>query len=219
MIINIKNIENLVIPKNANPNDAGYDIIATSDPFINGDKYDDQYYNRIDYIEYHTSVFIQPEYGYHVDIRPRSSISKYNLMLKNSVGLCDGSYRGEYILRFTYIIQPEDIKMCRDDTNNFTGKIVCKINTDKIYKNNDKIGQLVITKTIPANFNLVSELNTTERNTGAFGSSDNKKSNLTSPPPEVVSNILEKYNKDNNLNGPNKYNYSDMIKKREKDFN
>mgnify|MGYP000504040891 CR=1 FL=1 len=62
----------------ANETDSGYDIIAASDPFIQGiaiDKTDD--YLAIDYIEYDTNLIIEPQDGYYACVFPRSSISKY----------------------------------------------------------------------------------------------------------------------------------------------
>jgi dUTPase len=91
----------------ANETDSGYDIIATSDPFIQGisiDKTDD--YLSIDYIEYDTNLIIEPNDGYHTCVFPRSSISKYNLTLANSIGLIDNGYRGVIKLRFKYNAQP-----------------------------------------------------------------------------------------------------------------
>ena len=61
----------------ANETDSGYDIIAASDPFIQGiaiDKTDD--YLAIDYIEYDTNLVVEPQDGYHTCVFPRSSISK-----------------------------------------------------------------------------------------------------------------------------------------------
>jgi dUTPase len=94
---------------------------------------------------------------------PRSSISKTNLFLRNSVGLIDNGYRGTIKLRFGYIFQPYD--MIVDG-----GKLVCEVDADKIYKKYDKIGQLVFTKTIEPTDWEVGALNQTQRGTGGFGS-------------------------------------------------
>ena len=56
----IKNVEGLVLPKRANETDAGYDVIATSDPKIVGDPLNGPSYRRIDYIEYETNLYIAP---------------------------------------------------------------------------------------------------------------------------------------------------------------
>ena len=104
----IKNVEGLVLPKRANETDAGYDVIATSDPKIVGDPLNGPSYRRIDYIEYETNLYIAPTGKFHTDLRPRSSISKYNLVLANSIGLIDRGYRNQVLVRFKYIWNPED---------------------------------------------------------------------------------------------------------------
>lgn len=146
MKIKVKKLdENAVLPQKANDKDAGYDLVAISDPEIkyNGDE--------ILYIQYRTGIAIEPPEGYHTEIYPRSSISKYNLQLCNSLGLIDEPYRGEIILRFNLINS--------------------KLIGSKIYRKGDKIGQLVIKKTISMDFVEVEELEETDRGEGGFGSS------------------------------------------------
>ena len=50
-----------------------------------------------------TGLFIELPEGYHAEIYPRSSITKYNIMLKNSVGIIDNTYRGNLKIRFIWI--------------------------------------------------------------------------------------------------------------------
>ena len=101
MKIYIKNIEGLTIPKKATKvddkgksvetNAAGYDIVATSEPKIVGieGKYKNSW-KSTDFIEYETNLYIAPSVlDIHTFIFPRSSISKYNLVLANSIGLID----------------------------------------------------------------------------------------------------------------------------------
>ena len=98
MDIKIKKLnENAVIPKYAKPGDAGMDVVATS---INVTD---------EYIEYGTGLAFEVPEGYCMLIFPRSSVSKYDLTLANSIGLLDSSYRGELKLRFkrNYRIQNE----------------------------------------------------------------------------------------------------------------
>ena len=145
-MIKVKKLnKNAVLPQKANDQDAGYDLIAISKPEI---KYDN---DNVLYIQYKTGIAIEPPEGYHTEIYPRSSISKYNLQLCNSLGLIDEPYRGEIILRFNLI----------------NSKLV----GSKIYQKGDKIGQLVIKKTISMDFIEVEELEETNRGTGGFGSS------------------------------------------------
>lgn len=183
IFIQIKKTNNLTLPSKTHEEDAGYDITAISDPVIIGEKIDDIVYKFIDYIEYDTGLFVNPlsarknidkvpESGatietshYHIDIRPRSSISKYNLILANSVALIDRNYRGSIKLRFKYFWQPEDYIINKDCF--FVGGIP---NLDKIYKKGDKIGQLQAFETKDIKFVLVDSLSETKRNDGGFGS-------------------------------------------------
>ena len=181
MIIEIKNVEGLTIPSRANETDAGYDIVATSDPRIVGEKVegvDGEFWKSITYIEYNTNVFISPQSdyvndafwatktkNYHTLLFPRSSISKYNLSLCNSIGLIDQGYKNEILFRFNYLFQPEDYKVW------YEGQLVAKVNYNKIYKMGDKIGQLVISETIQPEFTMVDSLKDTDRGNNGFGSS------------------------------------------------
>lgn len=168
----IKNVEGLVLPKRANETDAGYDVVATSGPKIVGDPLNGPSYRRIDYIEYETNLYIAPQstyslanYGtnhFHTDLRARSSISKYNLVLANSVGLIDRGYRNQILVRFKYIWQPEDYS--------FTDDIMFGTpNLNKIYNNGDKICQLLPIETHEIDFQLIEFLDGQDRG-GGFGS-------------------------------------------------
>ena len=147
----------------AHEGDAGLDIIAASDPIIKGSIAYGPYWESVDYIEYDTELQIAPEEGYHTLVMPRSSISKTNLFLRNSVGLIDNGYRGTIKLRFGYIFQPCDMTIGGS-------RLICEVNTHKIYKKGDRIGQLVFSKTIEPTRWSVGVLNETERGDGGFGS-------------------------------------------------
>jgi dUTP pyrophosphatase len=179
MKIHVKNTPELVIPKAGSPASSGYDVVAISEPEIVGvkGKFRDGW-NSIDYIEYRTGLFIAPQsklgsihdghqIKYHTLIFPRSSVSKYNLVLANCIGLIDNDYRGEVILRFKYVWQPEDLKCVVD-----TLLIVGEINPNKIYKKGDKIGQLVSGESIPIEWEVVANLSETIRSGGGFGSTN-----------------------------------------------
>jgi len=184
------------LPKRGSEFSTGYDIVATSDPKIVGDyvftENNKDWYGSISYIQYDTSLHIAPEYYrwkmqmsnqdnptkteefnsrrvdyYDTLIMPRSSISKYNLTLANSVGLIDNDYRNSIGFRFKYTIQPEDLKVFNDA---MLSGLLCSVNFDKIYKKGDKIGQLKFTKVIDAEFVLVDNLNSTKRGLDGFGS-------------------------------------------------
>ena len=80
--------ENAKIPEKAHNRDAGFDMIATSKKVT--DKY----------IQYGTGVGMDIPEGYVGLIFPRSSITKKDIMLKNSVGVIDSGYLGEISFRF-----------------------------------------------------------------------------------------------------------------------
>lgn len=173
-------------PQRGTKDSSGYDIVATSNPNIIGEvgKVSGAW-DRVDYIEYDTNLHISPDnrcyrgfseinpkIGNHFCyfdtlVFPRSSISKTNLILANSIGLIDNDYRNSIKLRFKYIFQPEDFYVI----NNGVGShIEGYVNYDKIYKKGQKIGQLKFSQVIDAEFELVDELTDTERGKGGFGS-------------------------------------------------
>ena len=140
-----------VLPKNANPTDAGYDLVAVDDGVWSNP-------NDIlasTYIEYHTGIAIEPPVGYHTEVWCRSSVSKFDLVLCNGCGLIDSGYTGEIILRF------------KPTPRQHGGQLT-------FYKKGDKIGQLVIRKTEQADFMWVDAISSTDRGDGGFGSSDKK---------------------------------------------
>lgn len=143
--------------------DAGFDVIAKSDPVIVGTVAFGPYWSKIDYIEYDTGLQIAPEEGYHTLAIPRSSISKTNLFLRNSVGLIDNGYRGTIKFRFGYISHPGEITV-------EAGNLIFEVSDDKIYKKGDRIGQLIFAKTIEPKELVVGMLDETERGEGGFGS-------------------------------------------------
>ena len=211
-----QSVDNL--PKKGTDRAAGFDVVVTSDPEIIGEIYDNGAYKRIDYIQYKTNlkVAVQKERVFssfgHTDLDydilafPRSSVSKYNLTLANSIGLIDADYRGEVLLRFKYNWQPEDYRIRTDNL------LEGRVNVDKLYKKGDKVCQLKVTKVENVKFELVDELDSTNRGDGGFGSTDNKS---TENVKQQVKNIADLYEiNNNNVVTPQK-KYIDAIKERE----
>jgi dUTP pyrophosphatase len=126
------------IPSYAKKGDAGIDLVATT-MISNGY-----------FIEYGTDLAIEIPEGYVGYIFPRSSISKTDHYLRNSVGVIDSGYRGEIKIRMSI---PE------------LGS--------KQYINGDKIAQLIIMKLPWVDIEEVDELSETDRGEGAFGSTGN----------------------------------------------
>jgi dUTP pyrophosphatase len=181
----LKKVPDLIIPSQANPpsdkeaGDAGYDITATTDPIIRGEYIERpidtlRVWRNVIHIEYGTNLYVAPDCSredFHLEVLPRSSISKYNLTLANSVGLIDAPYRGQICLRFSYRFQPEDLVIVPEAG---VQRIYGIVNPEKIYQKNDKIGQLVGRKTIGIEFFVSDNLPDTKRGEGGFGSSDQK---------------------------------------------
>ncbi len=243
--VQVKNIEGkTVLPVAGSSRSAGYDLIAIDEPTVIGVVGMEQeidgnkilLYQSIDYLEYHTALYISPQWPsptahdpgfYHTELYPRSSVRKYNLVLANSIGLVDNDYRGEIIICFKYLWQPEDFVLTSEN------RLLAGLNWTKVYRKGDKIGQLVASKTNPIQFVLVSELDATERGTGGFGSTDTititrEKLHTLPTTPETTekdvqrldqehktafSPIVERYQKAGGV--PVKRRYSDEIKERD----
>lgn len=144
MVVKIKKlVENAVIPKYSKPGDAGLDLTATSVSF------------EKNYVSYKTGLAIEIPEGFVGLLFPRSSNSKMDLLLTNSVGVIDSGYRGEIELRYKLV------------GNGVTPSVV------GTYNIGDRVGQLVIIPYPNIEFQEVEELSTTERNTGGYGSTGN----------------------------------------------
>jgi dUTP pyrophosphatase len=139
------NENNLIAPAIG---DVGWDLIANSDPEI---VYSDDKKKNILYIEYDTGVTVQPPQGFFTLLFPRSSISKYELALCNSVGVIDSGYRNSIKLRFRFL-----------------GKRFSK--NSLIYKKGDKIGQLIFTPMFSVSAHQTESLDSSERGNSGFGS-------------------------------------------------
>lgn len=171
-------VDGLIVPQRANPTDAGFDVTATSDPKITGEQVTaGEHFQRILYVEYETNLYFVPQpqlddttnwVRFHTDLRPRSSVSKYNLVLANSIGLIDVGYHDQILVRFKYIWQPEDYIITKHQT------LLGKPNTNLIYKKGDKICQILPMISHDIKFELVNELTGDDRG-GGFGSTDKPK--------------------------------------------
>jgi dUTPase len=207
------------LPKKGTDRATGFDVVVTSDPEIVGDQYENGAYKRIDYIQYKTNLKLAVQkdrqfsnFGYNdldYDILafPRSSVSKYNLVLANCIGLIDADYRGEVLLRFKYIWQPEDYKIRTDNL------LEGYVNSTKLYNKGDKVCQLKVTKVENVEFVLVDELDSTNRGDGGFGSTDVKKKDNVMTESKKSTTIEELYANSNKSETPKKY--SQLIAERD----
>lgn len=146
MQVKIKKLnKNAVIPSYAQDGDAGMDLVATS-----------KLYDDHGNVVYGTGLAFEIPQGYVGLLFPRSSNTKKDLILGNSVGVLDSGYRGEVILKFRPVMPLErDIEF-----------------GPREYEIGDRIGQIVIIPAPQIEFNVVDELSTTDRGVGGFGSTD-----------------------------------------------
>lgn len=139
-----------VIPKYAIDGDAGLDLVATSKECDgNGN------------IVYGTNLAVQIPTGFVGLLFPRSSISKYDLSLANSVGVIDSNYRGEIMLKMKALIS--QIKLSHSLNSGISRTIL------NDYNIGDRIAQLIIMPYPKIELELVEELDETERGNGGFG--------------------------------------------------
>jgi len=129
--------KNSIIPSYSKIGDAGMDLVATS-----------KFYDDFDNVCYGTGLAIEIPEGYVGLLFPRSSISKTDLTLRNSVGIIDSGYRGEITFKFNNIL----MSSCEP------------------YNVKERIGQLIIMPYPTIEFEEVEELSTTERGAQGFGS-------------------------------------------------
>jgi dUTP pyrophosphatase len=139
------------IPSRAHDNDAGFDMVATTKTITPL------------YVQYGTGIAMHIPDGYVGLIFPRSSVTKQNLMLKNSVGVIDAGYRGEISFRFQ-----------TTQSFNLTDDNPYLAQDYKRYDLGDKIGQIIIIKLPAVELVETDDLEDSERGAGSYGSTDKK---------------------------------------------
>ena len=164
MEVKIKKLhKDAVVPKYATSGSAGMDITATSKVFdSNGN------------IVYGTGLAFEIPKGYVGLLFPRSSNTKKDLVLLNSVGVLDSDYRGEVTFKYRptintinlfsfwwqkYILRKKeyDLPVLNFGRNQ--------------YNVGDRIGQIIIVKHPYIEFKESETLSETERGAGGYGSS------------------------------------------------
>lgn len=138
MKVRIKKLhKDAVIPRYARQGDAGMDLVATS---VSTDE--------IGNIVYGSGLAFEIPEGYVGLLFPRSSISRTNLLLTNSVGVLDSGYRGEVMFKFKPTSKEDYLH----------------------YGIGERIGQIIIVPYPHIEFVVSEELTETERGTGGYGS-------------------------------------------------
>lgn len=153
MKVNVKKLsENAVLPTYSKHGDAGMDLTATSKSY-------DEHGNVV----YGTSLAFEIPDGYVGLLFPRSSNTKKDLILGNSVGVIDSGYRGEVVFKFKPLPYYAETEKADPELS---------IEFPQDYCVGDRIGQIIILPYPKIEFNLVDELSTTDRGIGGFGSTD-----------------------------------------------
>ena len=154
---------NAKAPVQAHEDDACFDMVATRKN------------ENVKYIEYGTDIAFNIPKGYVGLIFPRSSVTKEDMMLKNSVGVIDAGYQGE--IRFRFIKSVNDVFRAEVRTGSLIGgRVEHIINVHSperhldIYKVGDKIGQIMFIKLPKIKLKLVDEFTSSIRGEGGFGS-------------------------------------------------
>lgn len=174
MKVKIKRLsEKAVIPTYSKEGDAGLDLVATS-----------KEYDKNGNVVFGTSLAFEIPKGYVGLLFPRSSNSKKDLLLSNSVGVIDSGYRGEVMMKFKKQINNERsvlntiiaVQQMAEIKNDF--KQLGLLDGDDVeefaeYQIGDRIGQLIIMPYPTIEFEEVEELSETERGSGGYGSTGN----------------------------------------------
>ena len=187
--VKVKLEEGASMPEQAHSQDVGYDIKSISC------EYDEKY----DMYIYHTGIYVEtdPEKGYNKSLYlfPRSSNSKKECYLANSVGIVDSdTYRGEIQARFKNRTSLEVMihqEVCKRMLDDMTKPAAMLLSYDEVYKAiaqmfkarakalefapydvGDKCAQLVFAAEQKPDFVLVETINEdTERGSSGFGGS------------------------------------------------
>ena len=139
MKVKIKRLnKDAVLPYKAHATDAGMDMVATSRDFDDNGN-----------VVYGTGIAVEIPQGYVGLVFPRSSVSRQDMVLSNSVGVIDSGYRGEITFKFKTV----GSKMYPD-----------------MYHVGDRIGQLIIMPYPDILWDEVDELEDSDRGDGGYGS-------------------------------------------------
>jgi dUTP pyrophosphatase len=136
----VKGFEDLPTPKFMTSGSVGMDLYAAVQ--------DDIIINPSGFVKVPAGICIELPIGYEAQVRPRSGLAaKYGVTLLNTPGTIDWDYRGEI-----------SIIMINFGTEDF------------VVKRGDRIAQMVLNKVEIPIIEVVTEMETTTRGAGGFGS-------------------------------------------------
>lgn len=162
MKIKIKKLcDSAVIPQYAHPTDAGMDLVAVSKSI-----------DKDGNIVYGTGISVEIPEGYVGLIFPRSSISKKDLLLTNSVGVIDSGYRGEIMAKFKNQNQyPNPLQAFWSFfVNKKPKRIKFSVFHAGEYEVGERIAQMIIMPYPHVEFEEAGELSDSDRGHGGYGS-------------------------------------------------
>ena len=164
------------LPKYAHDGDMGMDIKAIGY----------EYNAKLDLYIYHTGLIFEVPKGYGMFVFPRSSNTKTECYMPNSVGVLDSCYRGELTIRYKLRDGKAtcwSVELLQDmitNKGNNISTIVDKYTSQSFtgidkapYKVGERIAQIVILPYPHVNFSPVEdidELTITDRGAGGYGS-------------------------------------------------
>lgn len=151
-----KLVEDAKTPLRVHDVDAGFDLYSISIE------------KTRDYIEYKTGIAFEIPEGYVGMLFPRSSVTSKDLILKNSVGIIDASFRGE--IRFRFYNTGIDDEYHTIHQNGILNKISNIRSENKIYNIGERIGQIVFLELPKVELIESNELSETNRGQGGYGS-------------------------------------------------
>jgi dUTP pyrophosphatase len=139
VLIKIVNQSNNITPQYATPGSAGMDIRANLQTPITLQPLQREMVS--------TGLFIELPEGYEAQVRPRSGLAnKQGITCLNSPGTVDSDYRGE-------------IKVI----------LINLSSKEQMIQHGDRIAQMIISKVEKAKWEVVQQLNKTQRGEGGFG--------------------------------------------------
>lgn len=146
-----KTHESSITPVKANETDMCYDLFAVDDGKLSEM-----------FIEYDTGIAFDIPEGYDVKVFPRSSISKYDLVLANGTGIIDNGYKDSVKCRFKILYSHSGI------IDESLHRVISDL---KLYKKGDRIAQFTLVKKVNYKLEETDSLSNSERGLSGFGSS------------------------------------------------
>ena len=168
MEIKIKKLHtDAVIPSYSKLGDAGQDLVCIS-----------KYFDADGCIVYGTGLAFEIPEGYVGLLFPRSSNAKKDLILTNSVGVVDSGYRGEVMFKFkpaSFFAEEGYGQGAKSEDFDYTVLPGSRLLDEaefgvELYEVGDRVGQIIIMPYPQVTFKEVSELSSTDRGEGGFGS-------------------------------------------------